>query len=300
MKLKKLTVCNYHMLEKRTYKSLGHIRVDKISPLDIQKFVKTLMDAGLAPNSLRNYIRFVSVILNYAVKKRVALYNPCTTADLPKLNQPKRDFYSIEEGKEFLEHLRAESSEKFNYAVFFTLAMYTGCRKGELLGLEFKDIDFENNIISINRAYYYSNYDKITFTDTPKSANSIRNIKVPRHIIQLISKLKRWQKERRLLAGASWEENDRLFTDGFGKTLHPRSMENYLFHLCKRTGMRKVKIHSFRHFNASVLISKGVDVVTVQHALGHSSASTTLSVYSHAFNTSQTKAMEAIAQAIDF
>ena len=73
----------------------------------------------------------------------------------------------------------------------------------------------------------------------------------------------------------------------------------YLTTLSKRTGMRKVTIHSFRHFNASMLINSGVDVVTVQKALGHTLAATTLDIYSHAFSNAQTRAMEAIANAID-
>ena len=81
--------------------------------------------------------------------------------------------------------------------------------------------------------------------------------------------------------------------------MHPSTPYNYLSALCKRTGMRKVNVHSFRHFNASVLINSGVDVVTVQAALGHSTPATTLSIYSHSFSNAQTRAMEAIANAID-
>ena len=72
----------------------------------------------------------------------------------------------------------------------------------------------------------------------------------------------------------------------------------FLNKFCESTGVRRVTVHSFRHFNASALINEGVDVVTVQAALGHSTAATTLSIYSHAFSNAQTKAMEAISNAI--
>ena len=73
----------------------------------------------------------------------------------------------------------------------------------------------------------------------------------------------------------------------------------FLKSFIKRKGLRKATVHSFRHFNASVLIEAGVDVVTVQTALGHSTATTTLNIYSHAFSNAQTRAMEAIANAIN-
>lgn len=75
---------------------------------------------------------------------------------------------------------------------------------------------------------------------------------------------------------------------------------NYLQMFTKRMGLPKATVHSFRHFNASVLIAQGVDIVAVQTALGHSTPSTTLNIYSHAFDDAQTRAMEAVATAINF
>ena len=270
IKLKRNTICNYHRMEKRAYAALGHIRVDKIMPLDIQRFVRTLIKDGLSPNSVKNNVRFISVILNYAVKKRVATYNPCVTADLPKSGDTERDFYSVEEVRQFFDLLSQEESDKHCFAVFFALAAYTGCRKGELLGFEWKDVDFENSVISINRAYYYDSYEHECYTDTPKTASSRRSLKLPDHIMRMLTKFQEWQNERREIAGGSWVETDRLFTEWDGTAMHPSAPLNFLIGFCKRTGMRRVKIHSFRHFHASILINSGVDVVTVQAALGYS------------------------------
>ena len=170
---------------------------------------------------------------------------------------------------------------------------------GELLGLEWKDIDFDNNTISINRAYYYSHMERAYFTDTPKTKTSLRSLKLPANVMETLSQYRKWQNKQREICGGSWIDTDRLFTNLNGKPMRPNAPGQYLNKLCERTGMRKVTVHSFRHFNASVLINSGIDVVTVQTALGHSTAATTLSIYSHAFNSAQTRAMEAISSAID-
>lgn len=176
---------------------------------------------------------------------------------------------------------------------------YTGCRKGEILGIEWKDLDFINNTLSINRAYYYSHTIKGHYTDTPKTQSSCRMLKLPAHLMDTLLEYQKWQNEQREICGGSWVDSDRVLTSWNGEPMKPDQPNYYFDHFCKCTGMRKVTIHSFRHFNASVLINSGIDVVTVQKAMGHSTAATTLNIYSHAFSNTQTRAMEAIANVID-
>jgi len=299
LKLKKTTLRNYHGMEKRTYEALGHIRIDRINPIDIQRYVRTLSVDGLSPANIKNHVRFVSVILSYAVKKQVINYNPCVAVDYPIQTKTEREFYTTEEVKQFLTLLNDLEDEKKPIAMFFTLAAYTGARKSEIRGLEWSDIDFDNSTLSINRAYHYSSYHKEHFTTTPKTAKSRRSLKLPTKIMEALAEYRQWQDEQRKICCGSWIETGRIITAWNGTPLCDATLYKFLENFCKRTGMRKVNIHSFRHFNASVLINSGVDVVTVQTALGHSTPTTTLSIYSHAFNTAQTRAMEAIANAID-
>ena len=298
LRLKRQTLHRYHQMEKRAYAALGHIRVDKITPLDIQRYVRSLMADGLAPQSVKINVRFVSVIFTYAVKKRIIPYNPCATVDYPTGNSKQFEFYTVDEVKKLFELLQNEKEDKKPFALFFTLAAYTGCRKGEILGIEWKDLDFDNNTLSINRAYCYNSTEKY-YTDTPKTQSSYRILKLPDHVMETLSQHRQWQNKQREICGGTWVDSDRVLTAWNGEPMRPHQPNCYLNKLCKRTGMRKVTIHSFRHFNASVLIDSGIDVVTVQKALGHSTAATTLNVYSHAFNHAQTRAMEAIANVID-
>jgi len=300
--VKRTTMCVYRELIKRIYPVIGHIRIDKISPLNIQKLVQTLSNEGMSPRTIKTYVRFVSGILNYAIKKRLITYNPCTTVDFPKEKRKEQlthEIYSIEEVKQLLELLKQESDEKFPFYVYFVLAVYMGARKGELLGLEWKDIDFDNDMISINRAYYYSYLEREYYTDTPKTATSRRSLKLPAHVMETLQSLQEWQEKYRELCGGSWVDNDRLFTTYNGETMATTAPRDYFQRFCKRNGIRYIKPHAFRHFNASILINSGVDIVMVQAALGHSTPITTLRVYSHAFNNAKTRAMEAIANAID-
>ena len=299
VKLKQLTLCNYHRMEKRTYAALGHLRIDRISPLDIQRFVSSLCSEKLSTNTVKAYVRFVSVILNYAVKKRIINYNPCVTVDYPEAQETERDFYSTEEVKTLLELLRNEGEDKTPFAVFFTLAAYMGARKGEILGLEWKDVDFANNVISINRAYYYDSYEREHFTDTPKTKTSRRSLKMLLVVMETLKEYKEWQDRQSDICGGSWVQSDRLFINFDGSPMSTTAPYSYLQAFCNKKGLRPVTLHSFRHFNASALINGGVDVVSVQMALGHSTPATTLNFYSHAFNNAQTRAMEAISSAIN-
>ena len=212
------------------------------------------------------------MILNYAVRKHLLTFNPCVTVDYPTAQETERNFYTTEEVKQLLDLLWQEDKERKPFALFFTLAAYTGARKGELLGLEWQDLDFSNNTLSISRAYYYSSIDRTHYTDTPKTKNSRRNLKLPAHVMETLKEFKAWQDTQRAVCGGSWVDTNRLFTKWNGEPMAATAPAYFLNTFAKRNDMRRVTVHSFRHFNASALINEGVDVVTVQAALGHSAA----------------------------
>lgn len=156
----------------------------------------------------------------------------------------------MEEVKKLLGLLQNEKEEKKPFVLFFTLAAYTGCRKGELLGAEWKDFDFDNNTFSIQRGYYYDCFNHTHYTDTPKTKTSRRTLKLPAHIMETLKEYRQRQNTRREICGGSWVETDRIFTTWKGETMPTTSPKNFLQSFCKRTEMREVNIHSFRHFNA--------------------------------------------------
>ena len=222
--------------------------------------------------------------------------NPCRRVMLPALNRKERDCYSLEEAQKFLELLQ---KEPMDFRTFFTLAIYGGFRKAELLGLEWKDIDFDSYVISIIQTSLYSKEKGGTFTDTTKAEGSRRSLKLPAQIFDLLREYKIWQSERRLKLGDKWVNTDSLFTTWNGEPMGTSTPLKWLDNFFERTGMRRVTIHSFRHLNATLLIDAGVDVKTVSASLGHSETATTLNIYAHTFAAAQAKASEAVADALD-
>lgn len=293
------TLENFRQVSKRVYQGIGHIRLDKLTALHIQALVNNLQEDGmnertggkLAPGTIKGYFNFISGILAYAVKIGVIDSNPCRRVTLPAIQHAEREVYSIEEAQTFLDSLQSAPTV---WKVFFTLAIYGGFRKGEILGLEWPDIDLEAQTISIRRT---SNYTKSRgiYTDTPKTTGSQRTIKVPAEVIALLKSWRAEQAQQRLLLGQQWEAGERLITVDTGKIAHPGTPMEWLKRHCRRTGQRCLGIHVFRHVNASLLITGGADVRTVSAMLGHSTTTTTLNLYAHSFQEAQARASEAVA-----
>ena len=305
IKLRPRTLERYHQLEERTYAAIGHLKMDKITMRHLQKFIDNLSEkginkrtgGGLAPKSVRHYLNFISDVFDYAIKNRIVKENPCRLVTLPELNRKEKDCYTLEEAQELIERLKSKAPMK--YQAFFILAIYSGFRRGEMLGLEWKDIDFQTGIIKIERSSLYT-AELGVYTDTTKTEGSKRMLKLPEAVMKLLKKYRKEQMIDRLKLGDQWHDYDRVFTKFNGEPMNPATPYGWLKKFCEKENIRFLGIHCFRHLNASLLISSGVDVKTVSAALGHSQTSTTLNIYAHSFATAQAQASEAIADALTF
>ncbi len=308
IRLKAGTIAGYENMTPRIYKALGHIRMDKLTPHHIQKFIVDLTECErfdtpkkhggkLSTKTIKLYKSFVSTICDYAVKMQIIKENPCKNVTIPKVVTPEKDYYSVEEAQRLLELFEQEPDENYMFVCFYTVAIYTGFRLGELLGLEWKDIDFDENVLSVKRTSLYTK-EKGIYTDTPKTASSIRSLKVPQGVMDCLVKWKNLQDAQREKLGTQWIETDRIFTKWNGDYLCRAAPSHFFHKFCDRTGMRYVSCHSMRHLNASLLVNAGVDVKTVQSCLGHSTPTTTLQIYLHTFQSAQARAMDAVAEAL--
>jgi len=296
--LKIRTVERLHQYEARTYSAIGHIRLDKLTTRHLQDFISRLGQKGvnettggaLSPKTVRNYISFVSSVLDYAVKMGAIQDNPCSRVTLPAPEHTEKEVYTLEEAQYFLDSLEQAPLE---YQVFFTLAIFGGFRRGELLGLEWPDIDFDGQTVSIRRTSLYTK-ERGIFTDTTKTKGSQRTLKLPASVFTLLRRYRAEQAQQRLLLGDRWTAGDRLFTNTDGGLMHPNTPYGWLKSFCERTGQRFLGIHAFRHLSASLLIESGADVRTVSAMLGHSQTSTTLNIYAHSFDEAKARAGEAV------
>ena len=295
-RMKQLTV--------RVYPAIGHLRLDKITSRHIQQFIN---DLALNGKSLKNgrplsrktavhHLSFISDVFSYAVKMEMLTDNPCKRVTVPKGEKKEKDIYTLEEVAQLFQLLE---TAPLKYRTFFTLAIYSGFRRGEMLGLEWKDIDFENNIISIKGTSNYT-ASKGIYTDTTKTKKSQRSLKFPQSVMDLLREYKAEQDEERIKLGTKWQDYDRLFVKWDGRPMNNNTPYFWLKEFCEENNFRFCDIHSLRHFYASALINEGVDAATVSGALGHSTITTTTSIYCHVFNQAQARAGDAIASVLDF
>lgn len=188
-------------------------------------------------------------------------------------------------------------NEDFEFRMFFALAAFSGFRRGELLGLEWKDIDWDNCLIYVRRAYYYvAGFGH--YTDTPKSKTSVRNNKFSPMLFEMLRQYKKYQDDRKAALGDLWQDDDRVFAGPHGGTMGQNTPSLWLNKFLERNNMKHASIHAFRHFYASALIHSGVDIVTVSKSLGHASVTTTGNIYCHEFEDARTRACDAISAAV--
>ena len=291
-------------LRPRVYEALGHLRMDKITSRHIQQFVNDLILNGknkkngkpLSQKTASHHLSFISDVFSYALRLEMLTDNPCCRVTIPKGIKKEKDIYTLEEAEQILTCLE---EEPLMYRAFFNLTVYSGFRRGEMLGLEWKDVDWEHCVISVRRTSCYTP-KRGMYTDTTKTPKSQRSLKFPVFVMDLLRQLKEQQEKDKVEIGSKWEDSDRLFIKWNGKPLFVSQPYGWFQRFCKRHNLRFCDIHSLRHFYASALINEGVDAATVSSALGHSTITTTTSIYCHAFDQARARASDAISSALDF
>lgn len=302
--LRKTTYQRMTQLTKRVYPAVGHLRMDKITARQLQGFINSLAQDGanmrtgkpLARKTIIHYLSFISDVFSYAMRSDLVSDNPCSKVIIPKGESKEKEIYTQEEMQCLLELLM---KEPLKFRVFFFLIAYSGFRRGEMLGLEWKDIDWENGVISVRRTSNYVPHIG-TYTDTTKTRKSQRSLKLADELIDMLRQWQNAQADEAFKMGDKWEETDRIFTRWNGKPLDNNAPYKWLKNLCERNELPFYGIHSFRHFTASAMISAGLDVTTVSGALGHSNSSTTLNIYSHAFQSAQARVSNAMNNVFGF
>lgn len=302
--VKPSTIVRLKTLKERTYDAIGNTFVDKITYRQIQNFILSLSKdgvnqktgKGLSQKSQKQYLTFISDVLKYAIKCGFISSNPCKDITTVKTEVKEKDIYSLDELKNLLSKINEKAST--DYKVFFNLLAHCGLRRGEALGIEYKDIDFDSGILSISRTSNY-NSEKGVYTSSPKTRSSYRCLYLQPNILDLIKRLREEQREQAEKIGDLWEENDRLFVTWCGKPMHPNTPYTWLERFCKEENIPFKGLHSFRHSVATQAITNGIDVKTVSSLLGHSQTSTTLNIYAHAVQKSNTKALNLMADLLE-
>lgn len=259
-----------YIIEKKLLPFFGNLPISQITPVLVRKWQNELtsyrndQDKPYSETYLRAINNQLTAIMNYAVRYYGLKENPCRKAGtIGKNHAEEMQIWTSEEFKHFLEKVSDKPSSRAGFLILY----YTGLRIGELLALEYADIDFEHCQITVNKSYQrIKDRDVIT---PPKTPRSVRTISIP---IFLRDELKGYTDK---LYGL--QKHDRIFP--YTKHFFEHEMKRGI----KLAGTKPIRIHDLRHSHASLLIELGLSPVAVADRLGHEKVETTLNTYSHLF-----------------
>ena len=249
--------------------------------------------APLSGKTISQYHRLISTILAQAEKEMIVLYNAASKATPPRTVHKEAETFQPEELIAIREALEAEP---IKWKTATHLLLITGCRRGEIMGLKWSKIDWDNNQIKIDCALLYSPTRGV-YEDSTKTSTT-RYIKLPAETMKLLREYRAHYNALRLLNNPNWHDTDYLFVRDNGLPSTPDSLTSWLSEFAKRHNLDKVHPHKFRHTMASLLYFGGVDGVTISKRLGHAKVSTTSDIYSHIIKEADERASECIADTI--
>lgn len=262
------------------------------------KKVSDLFEAeekNLADRTILHHHRLISAILQSAVYDMVIMSNPCSRTKSPRVCRTEAKYLDEEQVELLMDAIYEKAAHP--YDVIIQLILYTGMRRGEALGLEWEDIDFVNNVITIRHTLQYLP-EKGVFEEETKNTSSMRSIKVGQDLIDILCDFRDWQDSEREQAGEFWTESKKIFTAKDGRPINPGTVTSWFHRFVESNQLPPISIHGLRHTNASIMISSGVPITTTAKRLGHSTSATTSKIYAHAIASADAAAASAIQAVI--
>lgn len=307
-------------IETKLIPELGCYKMSDIKPKHIRDFLAHLTREDgqeLKPSSIKKNLAVVKSIFKTAWFDEIISSNPAERVRLPRraesihniqcFNQEQAEIFLklLDCGLEYeyAEHTRTNrNGTKYvvstytqkhdipkQFKVFFSIALFGGLRKGEILALTWKDIDFNSNVISITKSVCYSNKEIIV--KAPKTRTSVRKVKLPVSVMQLIKEYEKEWLEYKQKLGHAWKgTQDFLFIQSTGELMHPSTpyhtfkkiVSYYNSTVEESKKLPSIPLHGLRHTSATLLIASQIDIPTVARRLGHAQKSTTMNLYVHA------------------
>lgn len=289
------------MLDSRILPALGHLRLEQITPVHLLTFYANLQEEGIRldgkPGKLSNqtilhHHRLISAILQDAVEWQVIASNPASRVKPPKVQKQEINCYDEDQLKALLE---AASKEPLKHKVLVNLVVFSGLRRGEAMGLEWRDINFEKNTLTVRQSSQYIP-GQGQFTKDPKTATSKRILSLPPFLIDMLKEYKREQNKQRLKLGDMWQNSDRVFTTWNGKPGHPEWPSQWFPKFIAKHKLPSLSFHGLRHVNATLLINSGLPLKSISGRLGHSNVQTSLDIYGHFLRSADKEAADKLEQ----
>lgn len=270
--------------------ALGHIRLFDLNARQIQQFYDSLLEEGsLSQRSMHHIHRILSNAIESGVRIGDIQRNVVKAAAPVKVRKKEMNYWNIETLNRFLEKTRVE-----DYYIAWYISAFTGMRQGEVLGLKWDCVDFENKTIYVRRAFK-KDEGKYTIADL-KNNSSDRSISISDTDVFELKKHFNQQKAYKLKIGSDYLNKNLVVATSTGNHVLPSNLGRAFRRCLKQTEIEKIRFHDLRHTHASMLFQLSVHPKIVQERLGHSSIEVTLDTYSHMLPNMQ----DAVAESLEY
>jgi integrase len=269
----------------------GNLKLQNLSTIEIQKWfnelaVKSpLSNNPLSSKTIRNIYMNLNAALKRAVKLELIKKNPAESIELPKCKKYRAEIYNAEELRLLIEAARGTDME-----LAIMILVCCGIRRGELLALQWKHIDFDNSIISIENNLVRSKGKPVT--KDPKSASGKRKIEAPDILMKLLRQAKIEYAKNKLMYGAGYNDSNLIVCQQDGNPFYPDWFSKKFIRFLQDNGLKHIRLHDLRHSHITFMLRLGVSVKIMQQIAGHSTFNTTMDTYSHVLDDMQKEAAE--------
>jgi integrase len=303
-KLKSSSLARYEGIYRNYIKdtSLGKTKLKDLKPSHLQTYYNTLArQNGKTASTVKTLNKLLKSAMSQALFEKYIVSNPCNHVNLPKVKPiTEVEIFTLEEQAQFTDAL-----EGHRHKLLFLMALSTGLRIAELLGLRWADIDMESGELTVNQTLRREVKIDISKGEksegmkteiqagTPKTESSRRSIPLLPEIITELRLHKIRQNEERTAAGlGKYIDNDLVFPNEIGEPTDARNLTRSYKRVLDRAGIKYKKFHALRHTFATRLFERGVPLITVSKLLGHSDTSITADIYTHVMPEEKIKAIE--------
>lgn len=271
--------------------TLGTMMLTTVTPQHLQRLYAERIHAGLSPTTVHHTHAVLHKSLDQAVRWNLVPRNVADLVDPPRMTRHEMTTLSPEQARSLL---GAAGGNRLD--ALYVLALTTGMREGELLGLKWRNIDFDGSALEVRGSLQRVKAGLVVAE--PKTAKSRRRVDLTSAALTALRQHKVRQAAERLRLGAAWQDSELVFTDETGAAIDAtKFLRNSFVPLLKAAGLPAMRFHDLRHTAATLLLGRGIHPKIVSEMLGHSQIAITLDLYSHVTPTMQreaTAAMDAI------
>ena len=283
-----------HMVRPHLVPALGRVKLKTLSPAHVRALYRDRLDAGLSTATVRKIHAVLHKALKAAVGDGLIPRNVCENVKPPKLESKEMRPLSADEARTLLDAARDNRLE-----ALYVLAVTTGMREGELLGLKWADADLASPTGSLRVKRTLTRHGGRVALGEPKTKKSRRTVRLTPRAVESLRSHRARQAEEKLKAGSLYDDQGLVFAGEGGRLINPSNLRKRSFlSLLKRAGLAGITFHDLRHTCASLLFQRNVHPKFVQELLGHSSVSITLDTYSHMLPGMGGEAADAMGDAL--